>query len=237
MTPLQLATELNLAEFSIELVQVYKSDINRTTLYSNLSPLQLAVRNQNFELSKFLLEAKASVDYQDLLNGRTALHLSVEAKNYEITQLLLEYGASLNIKDKLNGETPLHIAVKACNSRKDLMLLCLLLDADEKRPVDERALNSQKIGTLETPLHMSVMGGRERAGLVQLLLQYKPSLDLENAEGEKVNEVAEKRGFSKTLELINKARVSTEILQETLSLYLSSNKEFLTTPEKKNNNP
>lgn len=219
MTPLQLATELNRTDFVLELLDTYKCDVNKS-IHSTLTPLQLAVRNSNLDLVRKFLRVGANVNTQDLLNGRTALHWSVETKNYDIVAELLDAGAMLFIKDKLNGETPLHLCVRECHNRKDLMLLCLLLDADEKMPAEFRAIDVQRTTSLETCLHLAVMESKERAGVVQLLLQYKPNLDLENAEGETVQDLAEKKNFVKSLSVLQKARRSQEIaeLEESVSI-------------------
>ena len=68
-------------------------------------PLILASYNEQYEITKYLLDRCAEVDAQDTA-GNTAL-MGVCFKGYqEIATLLLEYGANVNVQN-YNGATAL----------------------------------------------------------------------------------------------------------------------------------
>ena len=75
------------------------------------TPLIIAVKNNNFEISETLIRAGADVDFPDR-NGATPLHYASINGYLEITDLLLYYNASIDQKSD-EGITPLLAAIMA----------------------------------------------------------------------------------------------------------------------------
>ncbi|MFX0207905.1 MAG: ankyrin repeat domain-containing protein [Candidatus Hodarchaeota archaeon] len=74
-----------------------------------VTPLMIAVQNQNIDAIQFLIENGANVNKSDN-RGFTSLHRSVEMGNTDITLFLLKNGA--NPKIKAQGHTPISLAEK-----------------------------------------------------------------------------------------------------------------------------
>ncbi|KHJ78174.1 ankyrin repeat protein, partial [Oesophagostomum dentatum] len=73
------------------------------------SLLHIAVKKDNFDISKFLLENKANVNVEDK-NAATPLEVAVRQNNVTMVNLLLEHGASVRIPEN-SEDSVLHIAV------------------------------------------------------------------------------------------------------------------------------
>ncbi len=81
----------------------------------DVTPLLVAVANQNLELVKFLLAHGADVNARDA-NGRTPLHFAVNRRDPDLIRVLLDAKADVNAKDSA-GETPLAMAEKLPDNR------------------------------------------------------------------------------------------------------------------------
>ncbi len=74
-------------------------DVNRRNQF-NISPLEIACKSGNLDLSKLLISHGARLN-DKLTNDRTALMIALsEGSNYELIEYLLQSGAEINIKDK-----------------------------------------------------------------------------------------------------------------------------------------
>ncbi|WP_342257708.1 ankyrin repeat domain-containing protein [Spiroplasma endosymbiont of Nomada ruficornis] len=133
----------------------FKINANIEDKKSRYTPLQIAVKNNNIEMVKLLLENHADIDAQDV-DGCTPLHLVVECNNIEMVKLLLENHADVNLKD-INGCTPLHWAVE-CNNI-EIVKLFIENGAD---------INAQD-ETLATTLYLSIY--TKNIEMVKLLLE------------------------------------------------------------------
>ena len=71
--------------------------------------LYLSIKNENYNLAKFLIESKKININEQNKNGDTPLHKAVQLSNYKLVNLLLENNANTNIQNNQN-ETPLHFA-------------------------------------------------------------------------------------------------------------------------------
>lgn len=89
----------------------------------DLSPLHYAVRYNEPEMVKLLLEYKADFEQQDI-KGRTPLHTACRRGCFECAKLLVDAGASLSAQTVF-GNTPLHYACEIGN----LNLIKLLVEA------------------------------------------------------------------------------------------------------------
>ncbi|HRZ38501.1 MAG TPA: ankyrin repeat domain-containing protein [Candidatus Paceibacterota bacterium] len=87
---------------------------NTLSADNDVTPLHVAVANQNVALARFLLEHGADVNARDA-EGRTPLHFAVNRRDLDLMGLLLEKKADPNAKDRA-GQTPLAMA----NTIRDL---------------------------------------------------------------------------------------------------------------------
>ncbi|RTL06617.1 ankyrin repeat domain-containing protein [Candidatus Dependentiae bacterium] len=103
------------------------------------TPLNAAIRLQEEELVKLLLEHKADVNVANKKDGKTALHQAVEihmndnTRKKAILDLILEKNPNLALTNN-DGDTALIIAIK--NKRSDLVEL-LLADKENIRTSDD----------------------------------------------------------------------------------------------------
>lgn len=89
-----------------------------------VTPLHWAVRDNNFEFVKRLLDAGSDVDNVDC-HGMTCLHYAVKSGiQHNMVRLLLEAGATPNCTDD-QGYSPLHWAVR----EENLQLVEILVKA------------------------------------------------------------------------------------------------------------
>lgn len=79
-----------------------------------LTPVHLAVQENNYEAFSILLERGAQTKAR-ALSGVTALHTAVIEGNWLTFDLLVSAGADINAWDAL-GETPLHREASSCSS-------------------------------------------------------------------------------------------------------------------------
>ena len=113
--------------------------------------------------------------------GRSRLHLAVFERDVPRVRTLLELGASLEIDSRCDGR-PLHVVADWIGlADEDLEIAELLLEAgaDPNGIADSR--------NNETPLHHAVRGAHPE--LVELLLRFGASMDIENFFGETPDEL------------------------------------------------
>ncbi|KAI4864994.1 ankyrin repeat-containing domain protein [Hypoxylon rubiginosum] len=130
---------------------------------SGSTVLHLAVKNQNYEMVKLLLEYGANPNAKDN-SGSTPLNYAAHGREDGIVQLLLDYWADPNNKDS-TGSTPLHNVATGGS----LAMAKLLLDSGADRYVQDNGGN--------TPLH--ILAARYDA-IAQLLLD--GSLETDNKQ-------------------------------------------------------
>lgn len=84
-----------------------------------VTPLIVAVQENNIELMKSLIQLEVDVNKSDA-NGKTALHWAATNGNPEITELLIKNGGNVNVKD-LSGAQAVDYA-KAKDKREKIKL-------------------------------------------------------------------------------------------------------------------
>ena len=157
--------------------------------------LSRAVKTNNIEEVKRLVEIGADVDMQDK-QSHTLLHWAVYMNAKEITQLLLAAGAIVNQQDN-NGETPLHFAAGR-NSYKTIQLL-----------LDAGADVNQQNKSGNTPLHWAAK--KNRYEIVQLLLASGAHINQQNEFGDTPLHLAVYNRNNETILLLLAARASAAI--------------------------
>lgn len=90
------ATEKDLTEIALLLIQNPDVDVNVTDKGQLWTPLMHAITNNNEVLTKKLLEKNCEVNNQDL-DGNTALHLAVMNENDYLIKLLMKFNPNVVI--------------------------------------------------------------------------------------------------------------------------------------------
>jgi hypothetical protein len=116
------------------------TDINVLEPTHASTPLITAAALGRPEAAKILIDAGASLDYQNA-DGSTALHTAAAFGKTEVAKLLIDAGANMNIKNN-EGSTALHAAAFLC--RTDIVQALLAKGADKtiKNKVGQTALET-----------------------------------------------------------------------------------------------
>lgn len=139
-----------------------------------MSPFQHSIQRANATLTHLLLPSNINVSNR---KGRTPLH---DVFSAPLAQMLLVYGAALNAQD-LGGRTPLYCAALA--GLADVVSVLLKEGAN--------VWLADRFGN--TPLHaaaQAICSGGKYAEVIQLLLKYKASIEVLNADNETPYELA-----------------------------------------------
>eukprot|EP00930_Biecheleria_cincta_P046791 TRINITY_DN32324_c0_g1_i1.p1 TRINITY_DN32324_c0_g1~~TRINITY_DN32324_c0_g1_i1.p1 ORF type:complete len:368 (-),score=76.77 TRINITY_DN32324_c0_g1_i1:335-1438(-) len=150
----------------------------------------------NADATRLLLEAKAEVNWADVL-GLTALHKAAHSRKVKIIQLLLEARAQVNRIDKRHM-TALHLAASSSNAAVMQLLLASMADANATTHLGE------------TPLHKAAHAGHLE--LVQLLLEARAELDQTNVNGKMAVDVAEEACHHQVMEILASENQSESLL-------------------------
>jgi ankyrin repeat protein len=155
------------------------ADLNTPSQKSDRTSLEFAVRRNNTDAIRMLLEAKADPNFP---SQRPPLHLAAEYGTPETIQLLLKHGADINETDR-DRITALHIA--ATYGKKDAADALIKAGAD---------VNIQQKGSGFTPLHTAAY--YQNIPILSLLLEKGAKTDIVNNEGKTALDVAKnmKRG-------------------------------------------
>lgn len=142
------------------------SDVDTASKYG-ITPLYRAVRNNNLEMAKLLLENKADINKFNH-SGWTPLYSAASRNKLEMVQLLLKNNANVN-KAASNGCTPLYQA--AYNNNLEMAKLLLENKADVS--------TADKYGW--TALYWAAT--RNYVSMAHLLLDNKAHIDAPNGIG------------------------------------------------------
>lgn len=114
------------------MIRGLKVDPNTTYNYS-LTPLQIAVSNNNLEMAQFLIRQKADIN---LVNNRTtALHIATDLRRVEMIQLLFKGKANPSVINS-QGLTPLQLAA----NKEDMQIMQALMVANNLREISANNL-------------------------------------------------------------------------------------------------
>lgn len=103
------------------------ADINSNPKHG-VTPLISAVKKNNIEIAKMLIEKGADVNAVGGSEKKTAIFFAVSDDNVEMVKMLISKGADLNVTDAYY-QTPLNIAVEKGNKK----MINLLLGVKEEK--------------------------------------------------------------------------------------------------------
>ncbi|GAB1401676.1 hypothetical protein MASR1M68_05870 [Elusimicrobiota bacterium] len=103
------------------------ADINSNPKHG-ATPLISAVKKNNIEIAKMLIEKGADVNAVGGSEKKTAIFFAVSDDNVEMAKMLISKGADLNVTDDYY-RTPLNIAVEKGNKK----MINLLLGVKEEK--------------------------------------------------------------------------------------------------------
>lgn len=117
MTPLHVATKMNMSTAWINILIRHGADINRLTP-QNKSPLHFACENNNVSVAALLLKFKANSKIVDN-DKNTPMHIAIKHNNKELVNLLLSKTKDLQYKGKISRPSrSVDIFKKVSSSRK-----------------------------------------------------------------------------------------------------------------------
>ena len=132
------------------------------------TPLQITIRNGQWDIVSFLLENGASPNAKNN-NGETPLHMAVYAGQVGLVQEMLKNKADVNAEYS-GGITPLDLAIMSGNNDIARMII-----ATPNLKINHKLKNGN------TALHLAAYSGN--ANILAALLQKKPNLNLKNIDG------------------------------------------------------
>ncbi|KAJ1475501.1 ankyrin repeat-containing domain protein [Baffinella frigidus] len=131
-TPLSIATAWHTPKL-VKMLLEHGADTGFITTFGERTILHIAALHDRAENAGMLIEAGASVEQKETVEGWTALHLAVykSHRHHKTVRLLLAKGANVNATDDA-GRTPLYIALEGALPRfqHDLIRILLASGAD-----------------------------------------------------------------------------------------------------------
>lgn len=171
----------------IELLIENGADVNAKGAYI------LAIRNENTELAKDLINNCANANILDV-NGNSALSVAIDHGNVEIVELLIKKGADLNQIDEF-GYSPLARTLSLSRGtdtdRFEIVKLFVVAGANV----------NQRTPTGWTPLISASHSGYYE--IVDYLIQNDADQHAVTKKGESAISVASKQGWSEIVELLS----------------------------------
>lgn len=184
-TSLMLATNAGKEPAIIRKLLSSGADVNAID-QSGDTALLMAVRRNDFELTRILLEAGANREINDRF-GQTPLILAARKGNSQIASLLLDSGANINQKD-VNGQSALVAAIRS--GRKTIVPML------SRRGADLESRDKQGM----TPLMVAASEGDEET--VKFLLQQGANSHLRDRFGLNAAARAGRAGETRVSELL-----------------------------------
>ena len=139
---------------------------------ANESPIVLAVKLQNVELVKELVERKELDVNTRGQEGKTPLHMVAATGNDKIALVLLHHGADVHLKDT-SGSTPLHIACYQGNTSIVELIFT-------ERPQSKDILLTQADKTGNIPLMIAKKSPNNSTAIINFLISYGVDLQRTN---------------------------------------------------------
>jgi ankyrin repeat protein len=166
MAPLHIAAENGNSVLGVLLENGAKTEIFTK---SGLTPLHLAVSNNNFESVKLLIRHKANINViaKDKLR-HTPLCLAIQHDNAKMVSLLISLGVDINIPLSKNFS---HLMYASVRNNLEICNILIQNGADVNKSADHNV----------TPLHSAIVG--KNKNIVALLLKNKAAIETYNDNG------------------------------------------------------
>eukprot|EP01121_Diplochlamys_sp_Union-15-3_P019527 TRINITY_DN738_c0_g1_i1.p1 TRINITY_DN738_c0_g1~~TRINITY_DN738_c0_g1_i1.p1 ORF type:complete len:321 (-),score=57.11 TRINITY_DN738_c0_g1_i1:173-994(-) len=190
MSPLHLATISENESAVMELLEDPETDVNIREAKQGMTPLMLAVSQNQLNLAMSLVEQEANTNVQDY-QGRTCLYIAVQSNNLDLTSYLIDNGANANISD-IDDVTPLHIAAAMGNVQ---MVRAL---------VSRGAWVNLQDNQGETPLFYAIRESHSQ--VVRILVEYGADVNVENVDKETPIDFALSIGDTETAQFLSGVR-------------------------------
>jgi cytohesin len=159
------------------------ADVNAANEH-RLTPLIIAAGDDNLELTRYLIQKGADIDYTGMREG-SALMLAAYMGQLDLVELFLASGGNVNLAMPEGGETALHMA--AVTARTPAADALLKAGADPnlhaKSGVTTDMFNGGVMLWEETPLHFAAAYGDET--MIRAMLDAGADLHAKNAHGER----------------------------------------------------
>lgn len=145
--------------------------------FGGMTAIQMAVRDENLEIMKILIDNGADVNIGSTRLKFTPLQIAARRGNVEMVTLLIASGADVNLPDH-EGASALHFAVRS----------------GENEAVDLLITNGAEVNAIDyeeyTPLHNAAWNGHLET--VELLVSKGADINLTSYDGHTVYSCAEK---------------------------------------------
>lgn len=154
---------------------MFKTIFNKLSLYFKPDALINAIRNEDTEKVKSLLDLGAKIDpaiYKNSDMGLLATALKFEHK--EITALLLDHGADMYAADKLSGLRPIDQILQYRALKPEILNLFIEKGFDVKKMIDEEPK--------WTVLHLAA--DRGTPAIIEILLNAGADINAQTIYGE-----------------------------------------------------
>ncbi|WOG29821.1 ankyrin repeat domain-containing protein [Endozoicomonas sp. 8E] len=186
-TPLHVALKMELDQFSVIFISLYKPDLNIQN-DEGQTPLHLALCvGGNQESIKSIIQQEITNLNIKNNEGQTPLHVALHHGNEATIELLIDGGVLLNVTNN-EGQTPLHVASLYGNKAA----VELLIDAG----ADLNFKNNKG----ETPLNVALRRKNQEA--IKLLIENTEGSQLTDKNNESVLDLAESIGNDEAASLI-----------------------------------
>lgn len=225
ITPLHLASVLNLKNWIIDLLKFKSTNINAKN-EDIQTPLYAALEKGNLDVVRILLENGANVNLA-IYYGITPLYFAVDTNNLEAVRLLLEKGAYANLA-RDSYYTPLYVAAKNGNTE----IVRLLLEKGAQASLTTKGhtplFAAAQYGHLDVVRLLVDHGAQINLGkninslfiaaqnghfeTVRYLLENGALINLPDSEGETALHIATKRRHIEIVKLLLKAGANPTLL-------------------------
>lgn len=165
-----------------------QANINHESSQCRTTPLILAIRNKNENISKYLLNAKAEVNSSD---NSSALMGAVYWSNFNMVKELIDRGADINYKSEFNYNTPLITSLRL-GGRIETDIVELLIN----RGADVNHVNDQEDSALALAIY------KKKLGIVKLLLDKKANVNCINKDKDSALTLAARVGDLNIVKLL-----------------------------------
>ncbi|KAI4296945.1 hypothetical protein L6164_036861 [Bauhinia variegata] len=180
-TPLHTAAAAGKIRFATEIMRLKPSFAWKLNEHG-LSPMHVALQNQNFSLVRRLVDINKDVIRVKGKDGITPLHLVSQAGNVEILAEFLSACPESIVDVTVQSESALHLAAKHGQVEALTVSVCWLTSNCKSGALDlQNSILNWKDEDDNTILHILVSRNDTNSQIIQLLIQGKMNLNSKNS--------------------------------------------------------